>query len=165
MLYGLLLVLLFVPAFVALRPLLGRGAMVRLSSQQQAHTLALLSLLLGLTQLGFNVLLTGTHERYLFLGYPFLLLATFWFASRGSMATGLAVLTLAAAILNGIFVFGAMQPIPGTLFVVYSNAFQASLHLILLAALLDAWLRITQRFPAIVAVEPDAIQRNTLQQS
>ena len=158
-LYALLLAVLFVTALLALRPVLRRGAMARLAGDDRAYLLALLSLLLGLTQLGFNVLLTGTHERYLFLGYPFLLLATFWFASRGYMAKGLAVFTAAAAILNGIFVFGAMQPIPGTLFVVYSNAFQASLHLILLAALLDAWLRVARRVPAIATAEPDAIQR------
>ena len=50
------------------------------------------------------------------------------------------------AILNGVFVLGAMQPLPGILFVVYSNAFQAVLHLILLVALLDAWLRVARRF-------------------
>ncbi len=161
-LYALLLVFLFVTALAALRPVLRRGALARLADDDRSYLLALLSLLLGLTQLGFNVLLTGTHERYLFLGYPFLILSTWWFARRGHLAAGLAVFTLAAAILNGIFVFGAMQPIPGTLFVVYSNAFQASLHLILLAALLDAWLRVARRFSAIAAAEPDAIQRIAL---
>ncbi len=144
-LYALLLVFLFVTAFLTVRPLLARGAVARLADDGQAALLALLVLLLGLTQLGFNVLLTGTHERYLFLGYPFLILATWWFARRGWMGMGLAVFTLAAAILNGVFVLGAMQPLPGILFVVYSNAFQASMHLILLVALLDAWLRIVRR--------------------
>jgi hypothetical protein len=136
------------------RPLLARGALARLQGEGQAALLALLSLLLGLTQLGFNVLLTGTHERYLFLGYPFLILSTWWFARRGHMAMGLAVWTLAAAILNGVFVLGAMQPLPGILFLVYSNAFQAALHLILLVALLDAWLRIARRFATILNAEP-----------
>ena len=140
-----MLVFLFTTAFLALRPLLARGARVRLTGDEEAGLLALLSLLLGLTQLGFNVLLTGTHERYLFLGYPFLILATWWFARRGQMGMGLAVFTISAAILNGVFVLGAMQPLPGILFVVYSNAFQAALHLILLVALLDAWLRIGRR--------------------
>ncbi len=145
-LYAALLLFLFATAFLALRPLLARGALAWLAGDGQAALLALLSLLLGLTQLGFNVLLTGTHERYLFLGYPFLLLSTWWFARRGQMAMGLAVWTLVAAILNGVFVLGAMQPLPGILFLVYSNAFQAALHLILLIALLDAWLRIARRF-------------------
>ena len=131
-----------------LSPILRGGVLMaraRLTSDEEAGLLALLSLLLGLTQLGFNVLLTGTHERYLFLGYPFLILATWWFARRGQMGMGLAVFTISAAILNGVFVLGAMQPLPGILFVVYSNAFQAALHLILLVALLDAWLRIGRR--------------------
>lgn len=145
-LYALLLLFLFATAFLAVRPLLARGALARLADEQQAALLALLSLLLGLTQLGFNVLLTGTHERYLFLGYPFLILSTWWFGRRGQMAMGLAVWTVVAAILNGVFVLGAMQPLPGILFVVYSNAFQAVLHLILLVALLDAWLRIARQF-------------------
>lgn len=153
-LYALLLVFLFVTAFLALRPLLARGAVARLAGDGQAALLALLGLLLGLTQLGFNVLLTGTHERYLFLGYPFLLLSTWWFARRGHMAMGLAVWTAAAAILNGVFVLGAMQPLPGILFLVYSNAFQSALHLILLVALLDAWLRIVRRFSAILTAGP-----------
>lgn len=153
-LYALLLLFLFVTAFLAVRPALARGALARLSDDGQAGLLALLALLLGLTQLGFNVLLTGTHERYLFLGYPFLILSTWWFARRGYMALGLAVWTVAAAILNGVFVLGAMQPLPGILFVVYSNAFQAALHLILLVALLAAWLRIGRRFATILTAEP-----------
>ena len=153
-----LLVFLFATALAAAWPLLRRDAYARLSGEQHAAVIAGLCLLLGLTQLGFNVLLAGTHERYLFLGYPFLLLSTFWFANRRYISTGLAVFTFAAAALNGIFVFGAMQPIPGTLFVVYSNAFQASMHLILLVALLDAWLRVARRISRTTAVEPDAIQ-------
>ncbi|HNS03828.1 MAG TPA: hypothetical protein PKM78_15760 [Anaerolineae bacterium] len=147
-LYALLLLFLFTTAWLALRPLLARGARARLTGDAEAGLLALLSLLLGLTQLGFNVLLTGTHERYLFLGYPFLILSTWWFARRGAMGMGLAVFTISAAILNGVFVLGAMQPLPGLLFVVYSNAFQAVLHLILLVALLDAWLRLSRVLPA-----------------
>lgn len=147
-LYALLLLFLFTTAWLALRPLLARGARARLTGDAEAGLLALLSLLLGLTQLGFNVLLTGTHERYLFLGYPFLILSTWWFARRGAMGMGLAVFTISAAILNGVFVLGAMQPLPGLLFVVYSNAFQAVLHLILLVALLDAWLRLSRALPA-----------------
>ena len=150
-LYALLLLFLFTTAWLALRPLLARGARARLTGDAEAGLLALLSLLLGLTQLGFNVLLTGTHERYLFLGYPFLILSTWWFARRGAMGMGLAVFTISAAILNGVFVLGAMQPLPGLLFVVYSNAFQAVLHLILLVALLDAWLRLSRALPATVS--------------
>jgi 4-amino-4-deoxy-L-arabinose transferase-like glycosyltransferase len=155
-LYALLLVGLFAAAFIAVRPLLARGELARLTDDRRAALLAWLALLLGLTQLGFNVLLTGTHERYLFLGYPFLILSTVWFARRGQLGMGLAAFTVVAAILNGVFVLGAMQPLPGILFVVYSNAFQASLHMILLVALLAAWLRISRqsvrdRSPGIVA--------------
>jgi hypothetical protein len=69
---------------------------------------------------------------------------------------GLAAFTFVAAALNGVFVFGAMQPLPGTLFVVYSNAFQAALHLILLIALLDAWWRVVKAFPSDLASKPSS---------
>lgn len=144
-LYLTLVGFLMATALAAAWPVLRRDAYTHWSGEQYAAVIAALCLFLGLTQLGFNVLLTGTHERYLFIGYPFLLLSTLWLASRRSISAGLAVFTFVAASLNGIFVFGAMHPIPGTLFVVYSNAFQASMHLILLVALLGTWLHLVQR--------------------
>lgn len=154
-LYLVFVAFLFATALIAAWHVLRRDAYARLSGEQHGAIIAALCLLLGLSQLGFNVLLTGTHERYLFLGYPFLLLSVLWFASRKVVSIQLAVFVFVAAALNGIFVFGAMQPLPGALFIVYSNAFQATLHLILWIALLDVWLRVVRRISRQAPAQAD----------
>ena len=113
----------------------------------------LLCLLFALTQIGFNVFVTGTHERYLFLGYPFLLIATLWLASRRLIIGWRgAVFCWTVVFLNGVFVYGAMHPLPGWLFPVWNNSFQATLHLVLLVFVFDVWFRGVRKAHATLSI-------------
>ena len=105
--------------------------------------MAILFLYYGLSQLGFNVLLTGTHERYLYNGYPFLLLAGAWFFMKRLVFTWRLIgLTFLSAFIYGCFVFSIIGPLPGVFFAFSRHEFLASLHLFLLALLADAWFQI-----------------------
>jgi hypothetical protein len=121
--------------------------------------LALLSLFHGLSHLGFNVFLSGTHERYLYLGYPFLLLAAAWFYGRRSVFSWrpTAFCFLSAAAYGG-FVYGINRSLPQLLFALRRHEFLASIHLFLLIVLSDLWLQaLRARAPAVdrTTVQPD----------
>lgn len=112
-------------------------------SHAQPAWIAILFLYHGLTYLGFNLLLTGTHERYMYIGYPFLLLAALWFLSQRVVFTQrLTVFCLFSAFVYGCFVFSIIGPLPGVFFAFRRHEFLASLHLFLLVLLADAWLQI-----------------------
>jgi hypothetical protein len=104
---------------------------------------AVLFLYHGLSHLGFNLLLTGTHERYLYTGYPFLLLAGAWFfTQRMGFSWRLIGLCFLSAFIYGCFVFSIIGPLPGIFFPFSRHEFLASLHLFLLVLLGDAWVQI-----------------------
>ena len=112
----------------------------------QPALVAVLFLYHGLSYLGFNVLLTGTHERYMYSGYRFLLLAVTWFLTRRFVVSWrYAALCFFSAIAYGFFVFSRIGPLPGVLFAFEQHQFQAALHLFLLIVLLDAWWQIWRR--------------------
>jgi phosphatidylserine synthase len=78
---------------------------------QMRFILAALVLFLAQSNLGFNVLLSGTHERYLYHGFPFLILAAFFFWQRQTVFSWRSVLfCLGAAILYGLFVYSVLSP-------------------------------------------------------
>jgi hypothetical protein len=66
---------------------------------------AMLVLVLGLSNLAFNVLLTGVHERYLFHTFPFLIIGGLVLRREGLMRDGYLVLTIAIGSLYGIYVW------------------------------------------------------------
>jgi hypothetical protein len=105
--------------------------------------IAVLFLYHGLSYLGFNLFLTGTHERYMYMGYPFLLLAAAWFLTqRLVFSWRLTAFCFSSAFIYGCFVFSVLGPLPGIFFAFKRHEFLASLHLFLLLLLLDAWLQV-----------------------
>lgn len=110
-----------------------------------AFLIAFLCLFHGLLHLGFNVFLTGTHERYLYLGYPFLLIPVAWFyLNYEACSWRLVVFCFLAAAAYGGFVFSIIGSLPDWLFPLRRHEFLASIHLFLLLLLLDLWMGIRQ---------------------
>jgi hypothetical protein len=110
-----------------------------------SYLVALLCFFHGLSYLGFNVLLSGTHERYLYLGYPFLLIAVAWFYSNKIVFSWrLTTFCFFAAAAYGCFVFRVIGRLPQLLFPFQRHEFLAALHLFLLVLLLDAWVQVCQ---------------------
>jgi hypothetical protein len=113
------------------------------SDKQEGYLLALLCFFYGLSQLGFNVLLCGTHERYLYLGYPLLLIAVLWFYTRQMLfSRGSLLLCFFAALIYGGFVLSVLTPLPPALSLLGQHEFLAFLHLFLLLFLLRMWGRL-----------------------
>jgi hypothetical protein len=109
------------------------------------YLISLLFLFHGLCHLGFNVLLSGTHERYLYLGYPFLLIAITWFyINQIEFSLRSIIFCFFAALAYGCFVFSIMGPLPQILFPFQRHEFLASLHLFILVFLLDSWINISK---------------------
>lgn len=110
--------------------------------------MALLCLFHGLSHLGFNVLLSGTHERYLYLGYPFLLIAIAWFYINIQLFSWrLLLFCFLSASAYGGFVFSQMGQLPDLFFPLRRHEFLASIHLFLLLVLLDLWIRLCRLDP------------------
>jgi hypothetical protein len=108
-----------------------------------AFLMTLLCFFYALSHLAFNVLLTGTHERYFYLGYPFLLISVMGFYYNYRIISGRLVLfCFFAAFAYGCFVFSIIGVIPAYLFPLQRQEFLASIHLFLLILLLDTWIQI-----------------------
>jgi hypothetical protein len=115
------------------------------NSRSDGFLMAMLCFFLGISHLGFNVLLTGTHERYLYFGYPFLLIAATWFCIHQlTFSRTSTFLCFFAASAYGAFVFSLLKPLPGLLFPLQRQEFLASIHLFLLCFLLPLWVRVCQ---------------------
>ena len=109
----------------------------------KSYLIALLCLFHALSHLGFNVLLTGTHERYLYIGYPFLLIATVWFCSNNIVLSRQSIIfCFSAATAYGFFVLSRIRILPELLFALRRHEFLASIHLFLLIFLVSAWFNI-----------------------
>ena len=112
--------------------------------KMQGYLIALLCLFHALSHLGFNVLLAGTHERYMYLGYPFLLIAAVWFASNYIVFSGQSIfMFFLAATAYGCFVFSVIGPLHELLFAFHRHEFLASIHLFLLIFLVSAWFNVS----------------------
>jgi hypothetical protein len=111
-----------------------------------SHIAALFILSIGLSHLGFNVLITGTHERYMYHGYPFLMIALFYFwLSEDKLKLRWVVLLGVSALAYGVYVLSIIN-IKLSLFFPFQNLyFQAAMHLFLLIFLLAFWLDLTLR--------------------
>lgn len=138
-LYSLFISFIFITGFRKVQKLLKQ------TQNTELYLIALLCFFLGLSYLGFNVLLTGTHERYLHLGYPFILIAVIWFYSQEIGFSGVAVIgCFFCATSYGLFVYSIMNPLPRLLFPFQRHQFLASIHLFLLLFLLAKWIEICQ---------------------
>jgi len=116
---------------------------IRRRETPSVYLIALLCLFHGLSHLAFNVFLTGTHERYLYLGYPFLLITAIWFyVNHIVFSWQSTIFCVFAAIVYGCFVYSILAQLPGLLFAFQRHEFLASLHLFLLIVLLDLWVKI-----------------------
>lgn len=98
--------------------------------------LACCILYLAMINLGFNVLLTGTNERYLYHFYPFLLLSAFVLASSNAFARSSMIgLYVATSVLYGAYVLSCISPGLDWLAPVLQPRFLAVVHGALLAVL------------------------------
>lgn len=112
-------------------------------SENQPKLMAFLFLYYGLSNLGFNIFLTGTHERHLYIGYPFILLGVTCFLTQKLIVSWrVIVLCFASAFVYGCFVFSVIGPLPGIFFAFRRQEFVASIHLLLLIVLTDNWIQI-----------------------
>jgi hypothetical protein len=100
---------------------------------------------LAQANLGFNVFLTGTHERYLYHCFPFLILASFFFLQQSSLLSWRsASFYLATAVVYGVFVASILHPLPAWLSLLRSHKFVALVNLALLLNLLFLSLRLAE---------------------
>lgn len=142
-LYSLFIIVLMVSTFRRVYRILPYSRAIFEMGREQGELIAVLLMFHGLCHLGFNVFMSGTHERYLYLGYPSLLLAVTWFYSRGIWFTWrLTAFCFLAAAAYGGFVFSINAMLPQWLFPLRRHEFIASLHLFLLVVLADRYLRI-----------------------
>jgi hypothetical protein len=101
---------------------------------------------LGLAYLGFNVILPGTHERYMFHSYPFLIISIFyfWYYNRTLSLRWVAYVSL-CAIAYGTFILRLIGLSFPLLFIFQNHYFQVVIHIVLLVLLTDAWFRVCIR--------------------
>ena len=107
------------------------------------ETLANILFFLALTNLCFNVFLSGTHERYLYHFYPLIVAATLGLRRHSTLfpRSMLAVL-LFGGISYGLFVFEILSAqLPMAFFILKDARFQAAFHLFLLIYLSQTYLR------------------------
>jgi hypothetical protein len=99
--------------------------------RQLRFILATIILYLAEINLGFNVFLTGTHERYLYHCFPFLILAGFFFEEASLLSWRSLLFFIAVGTIYGAFVYWVLNPlVPSPL------EFVVTIHLILLIYLL-----------------------------
>jgi hypothetical protein len=113
------------------RPLLRVSCLFR-DEVKMRFILATLILYLAQLNLGFNVFLTGTHERYLYHCFPFLMLAVFFFSEARMLSWRSVFFCLAVASVYGGFVYSVINPLPGFMSPVGHHQFVAAIHLVLL---------------------------------
>lgn len=142
-LYGLLILTLTRATLMRVYRILPYSAAEFEIGAEQGELMAVLWLFHGLCHLGLNVLMTGTHERYLYLGYPGLLLAAVWFHSNGKrFGWRMTAFCFLAAAAYGGFVFSVNAALPQLLFPLRRHEFIASVHLFLLVVLVERYWQI-----------------------
>jgi hypothetical protein len=109
----------------------------------------------GLQNLAMAVTLAGTHERFLYHGYAFLLLAGFRLWQKPRMISGrtAAVLVVSAAA-YGAFVYSLIGDLTNYLFPVRRLEFMATLHLVLLIVLLDGFWVLKRKVRGFASPRP-----------
>ncbi len=107
-------------------------------------------LYLAIVNLGFNVLLTGTHERYLFHFYPFLILACLGLREYSKLfSKPLLAAIVIGSTLYGLFVLGVLLGFPEK-YVFYSGYQAHKILAVYHAALLSVLFIIVLKYQGIV---------------
>lgn len=97
----------------------------------------------GLTWLGFNVLLTGSHDRHPYIGYIFLVMSlAYFFLERQGMGQRLVLFSGFVAIAYGIFILNANAQLHPLFFAFERNEFIATLQFIWLVVLTEKWQKL-----------------------
>ena len=130
------------------------------------YLMVLLCLFHGLSYLGFNILLSGTHQRYLYIGYPFILISIIWLYYQDFLISRRALLaSLFAAFAYACFLYSQVsnayvvqaqqyldfqQPpnvplLPKFFFIFERHQFLGAVHLFLLVFLVDIWQQLSKR--------------------
>jgi hypothetical protein len=106
---------------------------------------------LALTNLCFNVFLSGTHERYLYHFYPMIIVGFLGLRAHSTLFSRTMLATLLfGAVSYGLYVFEILSgELPMALFIFKDAKFQAAFHLFLLLYLSLAYLRYHDFVPRI----------------
>lgn len=136
---------------------LAASLLLRLWRQYRSHrpqsfdkeALSGLVFFLALTNLCFNVFLSGTHERYLYHFYPLIIAGFLGLSEHSTLFSGTMLATLLfGGASYGSFVFEILSgELPMAFFLLKSDRFQAAFHLLLLIYLSLAYLRYHDSFP------------------
>jgi hypothetical protein len=107
------------------------------------ETLSDLIFFLALTNLCFNVFLSGTHERYLYHFYPIIIAAVLSIKAHSPLfSRGMLAVLLFGGTSYGVFVCEILSgTVPMAFFILKDAKFQAAFHLFLLIYLSLAYLR------------------------
>jgi|GEM_PF-3875274 len=113
-------------------------------------TSALILIAIGIGNLSFNVLLTGTHDRYLYHTYPFLITGFLYLWKSGLMVNGKDIICLiSAAVLYGGFIYARLDNNLNPLLQPYHiHLLLAAVHLSLLIWLSCKWVVFTKYNPS-----------------
>ncbi len=103
-------------------------------------------LFIAMINLGFNVFLTGTHERYLYHFYPFLLVSAFALTSgKADSSPAMIGAYIGAAVLYGLFVLSIIETPPSWLLSILQPQFLAAVHFGLLLSLVALAFSLTEQ--------------------
>jgi len=121
--------------------LLKRSKVLIRSTDAGQRSLALSVLLLGIINILFNAVLAGTHQRYLFHSYPFLIIGVlFWIRISKVFSTKhIVYLGLCASAWGGYVYQHVNQDHLSLVFFVKHVQFIAALNLFMLVYFLDKW--------------------------
>ncbi|ACK66454.1 conserved hypothetical protein [Rippkaea orientalis PCC 8801] len=124
--------------------------------QLNDYLIAILLFFHGLCHLGFNVLLSGTHERYLYLGYPSLLMAVIWFyTNKIVFSWHSTLLCFLAAFAYGCFVYSRIGNLPKFLILLQKHEFLGGIHFLLLGFLFYLWLQVCKNYKKTLHISPN----------
>jgi hypothetical protein len=145
--------------FLAWMAILSTSLLMQLRKLYRTHrprafdgeTLSDLIFLLALTNLCFNVFLSGTHERYLYHFYPMVITGFLGLRAHSALFSRTMLATLLfGAVGYGLYVFEILSgELPMALFIFKDAQFQAAFHLFLLLYLSLAYLRYHDFVPRI----------------
>lgn len=141
--YALLIVFWFISGFKSVWQIFKRTMRSGHQDDVDTYLMAFLCFFLGICHLGFNVLLTGTHERYLYTGYPFLLISIVWFCiNRIVVSWWLTLLCFFAASAYGCFVFSFIHQLYSTISILHKAKVLSLIHFCLLLLLSIVWIKL-----------------------
>ncbi|MEM8641562.1 MAG: hypothetical protein AAGG51_22505 [Cyanobacteria bacterium P01_G01_bin.54] len=139
--YALVLMFLFQSVFKAVRD---RSQVTQVQPASDAVELLYFACLFhGISWLGFNLLLTGSHDRHPYLAYVFLLLAIAYYGlNQRRWPITVILFSGFVATAYGLFILSTKSALHPLLFPFRQNTFIATLQLLWWLMLLGQWLRL-----------------------